>query len=223
MLANAAGQPIADAVIEVFSRNATTTEHLAGVVTTDALGRYSYEVLANSSRTLRFVYRGTALYLPTEGEVTVLVRAASTIRAKPRRLVNGQVVRFTGNVQSLPAPPAELVELQVVPVRALADVSYDPHRAGRVVGSALSLQTQLRRSPLPVPRTTACRGGLRLRKWSHPSRPGPRPGKALPVSTSTDLIRPDHPKCNAPPARSLRDSRLPPGLPQNMAYGWEGL
>ena len=115
VLANADGQPIADAEIEVFSRDATNAEHLAGVVRTDALGRYSYAVLANSSRTLRFVYRGTALYLPTVSEVTLLVRAASTIRAKPRRLLNGQTVRFIGKVRSLPAPPAgKLVELQVV-------------------------------------------------------------------------------------------------------------
>jgi 5-hydroxyisourate hydrolase-like protein (transthyretin family) len=114
-LANSDGQPIAGAEVHVFSRTGGTPEQLIGVVTTDAEGRYSYVALANSSRTLRFVYGGSALILPAQDEVTLLVRAASTIRAQPRRLLNGQVVRFTGKLQSLPIPPAgKLVELQVV-------------------------------------------------------------------------------------------------------------
>jgi 5-hydroxyisourate hydrolase-like protein (transthyretin family) len=114
-LSNADGQPIAGADVQVFSRTATTQEQLVGVVTTDARGRYSYLAHANASRTLRFVYNGSALILPAQREVTLLVRAASTIRAKPRRLLNGQAVRFTGRLRSLPPPPAgKLVELQVV-------------------------------------------------------------------------------------------------------------
>jgi hypothetical protein len=45
----------------------------------------------------------------------VFVSAASSFRANPRRLRNGQSVRFTGRLRALPAPPAgKLVELQVV-------------------------------------------------------------------------------------------------------------
>lgn len=115
VLENADGQPIADAEVQVFSRSATTPEVLVGIVRTDARGHYSYVALASSSRTLRFVYNGTALILPAQREVTVLVRAASTIRAKPRRLLNGQAVSFSGRLRSLPVPPAgKLIELQVV-------------------------------------------------------------------------------------------------------------
>jgi hypothetical protein len=43
------------------------------------------------------------------------VRAASTIRVNRRRLLNGQAVRFAGQLRSLPTPPAgKLVELQVM-------------------------------------------------------------------------------------------------------------
>jgi hypothetical protein len=114
-LSNADGQPIAGADVQVFSRTASTQEQLVAVVTTDAHGRYSYLAQATASRILRFVYNGSALILPAQREVTLLVRAASTIRAKPRRLLNGQAVRFAGRLRSLPPPPAgKLIELQVV-------------------------------------------------------------------------------------------------------------
>lgn len=114
-LENAAGQPIAGAEIQVFSRSSVTPEQLVGVVGTDAQGRYSYMAPADASRTLRFVYNGSAVTLPAQREVTLFVRAASTIRVNRRRLVNGQAVRFGGQVRSLPTPPAgKLVELQVV-------------------------------------------------------------------------------------------------------------
>jgi 5-hydroxyisourate hydrolase-like protein (transthyretin family) len=109
------GQPIPGAEIHVFSRSATVQEHLVSVVNTDAQGRYSYMARGDSSHTLRFVYNGTAVTLPTQQEVTLLVRAASSIRVNRRRLLNGQAVRFAGRLQSLPTPPAgKLVELQVV-------------------------------------------------------------------------------------------------------------
>jgi hypothetical protein len=114
-LVGAHGQPIPDAELQVLSRTGTSSEQLIGAVRTDSQGRYSYVTSARSSSMLRFVYSGTALVLPTQGEVTLLVRAASTLRTRPRNLLNGQAVRFTGRLRSLPAPPAgKLVELQVV-------------------------------------------------------------------------------------------------------------
>jgi 5-hydroxyisourate hydrolase-like protein (transthyretin family) len=115
LLENVSGQPIAGGEIQVLARSSEVAEQLVDVVTTDPQGRYSYVAQGDSSRTLRFVYNGTALDLPSQREVTLLVRAASTIRAKPRRLLNGETVRFIGTVRSLPTPPAgKLVELQVV-------------------------------------------------------------------------------------------------------------
>jgi hypothetical protein len=114
-LVNGEDQPVAGAEVLVFSRTATGPEQPLGSVQTDARGRYSYVAHTNATRTLRFVYPGTAQTLPTQDEVTLLVRAASTIRAKPRRLRNGQTVHFAGRLRSLPAPAGgKLVELQVV-------------------------------------------------------------------------------------------------------------
>jgi 5-hydroxyisourate hydrolase-like protein (transthyretin family) len=115
VLENAAGQPIPGAEIQVLSRTSTGPEQVVDVVTTDTQGRYTYLAHGDSSRTLRFLYQGTAVTLPTSQEVTLLVRAASTIHVNRRRLLNGQAVRFAGRVRSLPTPPAgKLVELQVV-------------------------------------------------------------------------------------------------------------
>jgi 5-hydroxyisourate hydrolase-like protein (transthyretin family) len=114
-LENRDGQPVPGAEIQVLSSSATAPEQLLGVVTSDADGRFRYEALADATRTLKFVYRGTPVLLPTQGEVSLLTSAASTLRARPRRLRNGQSVRFSGRLRALPAPAAgKLVELQVV-------------------------------------------------------------------------------------------------------------
>lgn len=109
------GQPLVDAEVQVWSRSVTEPEQLAGVVRTDAEGRYTYPLRADASRILRFAYEGSPQTLPAWQEVTVHVGAASTIRARPRNVQNGRSVRFSGRVRSMPTPPAgKLVELQVV-------------------------------------------------------------------------------------------------------------
>ncbi|MDP9143629.1 MAG: hypothetical protein M3N43_02860, partial [Actinomycetota bacterium] len=114
-LENRYGQPVAGAAVQMFSSSATVPEQQAGTVQTDSHGRFSYAAPANASRTYCFVYGGTPLMLPAQTQVTVLVKAGSTIRARPRSLRNGRAVRFSGRLLSLPAPAAgKLVELQVV-------------------------------------------------------------------------------------------------------------
>jgi hypothetical protein len=115
MLENIDGQPIANAEVGVLARNMSAPEELVATLRTDDKGRYRYDVMATSSRVFRFVYSGTSVTLPSEREVTVLVRSASSIEARPKHLLNGQAVTFSGTVRSLPVPPAgKLVELQVV-------------------------------------------------------------------------------------------------------------
>jgi hypothetical protein len=63
---------------------------------------------------LRFVYAGTPLVLPAEGQARLIVPAAGTFEPSRKRLLNGQSVVFRGRVRSLPLPPTgKLVELQV--------------------------------------------------------------------------------------------------------------
>ena len=114
-LENRDGQPVPGAEIQVLSSSATAPEQLLGLVSSDADGRFRYEAFADATRTLKFVYRGTPVLLPAQAEVSILTSAASTLRASPQRLRNGQSVRFAGRLRALPAPPAgKLVELQVV-------------------------------------------------------------------------------------------------------------
>jgi hypothetical protein len=114
-LENRDGQPVPGAEIQVYSGSPIDRGQLIGVVNTDTAGAFTYQALADATRTLRFVYAGAPVMLPSEAEVGLLTSAGSTLRAKPRRLKNGQSVQFFGRLRSLPAPPAgKLVELQVV-------------------------------------------------------------------------------------------------------------
>jgi hypothetical protein len=89
-------------------------EELLTVLTTDAQGGFRYEATGSASRTLRFVHTGTAVTLPAQAEVRLLVPGATTLRARPQRILNGQSVRFRGQVRSVPIPAAgKIVELQV--------------------------------------------------------------------------------------------------------------
>jgi hypothetical protein len=108
------GRPVPNAELHIFAASSTVAEHEVSVLRTDGAGRYTYDVPPGSTRAFRVVYLGTPVTLPSQGGVGIQVRSASTIRSRPRRLRNGQSVRFNGRVQSLPTPPAgKLVELQV--------------------------------------------------------------------------------------------------------------
>jgi 5-hydroxyisourate hydrolase-like protein (transthyretin family) len=113
-LVNGAGHPLADAKVLVYSRLKEGTEQLAGSVTTDANGRFSYAVEARASHSFRFAYPGTATILPIEDTATLLVKGTSTFTVKPKRVQNGGSVTFTGRVKGRPLPEAgKLLELQV--------------------------------------------------------------------------------------------------------------
>jgi len=114
-LTTVAGEPLPNAEVQVSSRSATSPEQVVSALRTGADGRYRYIVRGSSTRILRFSYGGSALTLPAEREVTVLVEAASTIRAQPRRVRNGRSVTFSGQLRALPVPSiGKLMELQVV-------------------------------------------------------------------------------------------------------------
>lgn len=113
-LVNRAGHALADAKVLVYSRPKEGTEQLAGTVTTDADGRFSYTVEARASQRFRFAYPGTATILPVEDAATLLVEGTSTFTVKPKRVRNGDSVTFGGRVKGRPLPEAgKLLELQV--------------------------------------------------------------------------------------------------------------
>jgi hypothetical protein len=112
-LVNGAGHAITDAKILIYSRLPEGAEQLAGTVTTGARGGFAYAVEARASHAFRFVYPGTATILPVENTATLLVKASSTISVKPRNVLNGDSVTFSGRVKGRPLPEAgKLGELQ---------------------------------------------------------------------------------------------------------------
>ncbi len=113
-LVNRAGHPLADAKVLVYSRPREGTEQIVGTVTTDASGRFTYTVEARASQTFRFAYSGTATILPVEDTATLLVKGTSTFTVKPKRVLNGDSVMFSGQVKGRPLPETgKLLELQV--------------------------------------------------------------------------------------------------------------
>jgi len=112
-LVNRDGQPLPGQQIQVLASSPNGDQVLA-VLTTDAKGGYRYRAAGSASRTLRFVYAGTALVLPAERQVQLVVPAAGSFRPSRARVLNGGRVVFRGRVRSLPLPASgKLVELQV--------------------------------------------------------------------------------------------------------------
>lgn len=113
-LVNQAGHALSDANVSVYSRPKGGEEQLVGTVATDSAGHFSYTVEARASQSFRFVYPGTATILPVEGTATLLVKGTSTFTVKPKHVLNGKSVTFSGRVKGRPLPEAgKLLELQV--------------------------------------------------------------------------------------------------------------
>ncbi len=115
-LENRDGQPVPNAPVQVFSGTPTERGQLIGVVSTDAAGQFTYGACGRLQHgRCGSSTREPRCMLPSESAVNLLTSAASTLRATPRRLKNGQSVRFSGTLRALPTPPAgKLIELQVV-------------------------------------------------------------------------------------------------------------
>lgn len=112
-LVNRAGHPLAGAQIQVYSRPAEGSEQLEGAIATNDRGRFAYEVEARASHSFRFVYPGTATSLPVEDTATLLVKAASSFAVRPKHILNGDSVTFSGRIRGRPLPErGKLVELQ---------------------------------------------------------------------------------------------------------------
>jgi hypothetical protein len=108
------GSGIGGAAVQVLARSDATAEHPIEVLHTAPDGRFDYATRADSSRTLRFLHAATPTVLPATAEVSITVPAATTARVRPRNLLNGHAVTFSGRLLGLPPPSSgKLVELQV--------------------------------------------------------------------------------------------------------------
>lgn len=113
-LTDAAGHPLANVDIAVSSAEANQAVFRpAGLVRTDESGRFSYRARSTRSRTVRFHYSGSEHVRSSSADVTLGVAASSTIRASDRTVRNGETVRFSGTLRTLPVPVAgKLLEMQ---------------------------------------------------------------------------------------------------------------
>jgi hypothetical protein len=113
-LTDAAGQGVAGQPVTVFSSSSVSPEQPVGTVQTGSDGSWQYPAAASGSRTLRFAFAGSPTLLPAQASVTMTVPALTSFKVNRHRLRNGQTVRFSGAVRTVPAPPGgKLLELQV--------------------------------------------------------------------------------------------------------------
>jgi hypothetical protein len=107
--------PIPGAEVQILARTSTSPERVVAALRADESGRYTFVTHAQSTTVLRALYAGSRTTLPSQAEASVLVPAASTISARPRRVLNGRTVTFGGRVRSRPTPASgKLIEMQVV-------------------------------------------------------------------------------------------------------------
>ena len=114
-LTNAGGQPLGGATVQVSSDSPGDTAGLvpAGLARTDRDGRFAHVARATRNKVLRFRYPGTRRVQAATDDFTLEVPAASSIRARPRRLRNGQTVHLSGTVLTRPLPASgKLIEVQ---------------------------------------------------------------------------------------------------------------
>jgi hypothetical protein len=80
---------------------------------TDQSGSFAYMAPKGLARAIRFQYAGTPTARPAASEVTLRVRAASTLNPSPRNLQNGDTVVLRGRLLGQPIPASgKLVILQ---------------------------------------------------------------------------------------------------------------
>jgi hypothetical protein len=110
-LTDPAGDPVAGATIciEAKTERTPTAPTPTGVATTDADGRFTYELAPGPDRLILVGYRHDAFQVSRT--FTVRTHAGPTLRVRPRRLRNGGRVRLRGRLPG-PAAAGRVIVLQ---------------------------------------------------------------------------------------------------------------
>jgi hypothetical protein len=109
------GNPLANTAVEIFERTALPDQPWvrAGITNTGPKGWFRYRALPGPSRTVLVRYGGTSLIRPESAEVTLRVRAKTSLDVNRRQVVNGDEVVFRGRVRGGPVPQSgKLLQLQ---------------------------------------------------------------------------------------------------------------
>ncbi len=107
--------PVADANIEVWEQAPLPGDQSrrVAVVKTNRGGRFRFKASRGASRTLRFRYPGTSIVRARTSQVTLAVRARTTLRSSRAHVVNGDDITLRGRVLGKPLPTVgKLVQLQ---------------------------------------------------------------------------------------------------------------
>ena len=113
-LTDATGHPVPDVGIAVYSAGSDQAAFSpTGQVRTDETGRFSYRTRSTRSRVIRFRYGGSDHVRGSSADVALRVPASSTIHSSDQWVQNGDTVRFSGKLRTLPAPAGgKLLEIQ---------------------------------------------------------------------------------------------------------------
>jgi hypothetical protein len=109
------GNPVANANIEVWEQLAVPGAEWrrVAIVATSGSGRLKFKAVRGPSRHLRFRYPGTPLVRARTALVDIRVRASSTLRIRPKHVVNGEEITLRGRVRGGPLPAVgKLLQLQ---------------------------------------------------------------------------------------------------------------
>jgi hypothetical protein len=140
-LADAAGEPVANAPVAVSERViGVTSSRRPASVRTDADGRFSYRLGAGPSRVIDFS-SGAAT-----ARVTARVRAGVTLRTSRQRVRNGSTLRFSGRVlgrqralvtiYALSSGPRKRIPVETVRAGSSGRFSYT-YRFARIPGPSV--------------------------------------------------------------------------------------
>jgi hypothetical protein len=117
-LTDAAGAPIAGAVLDVVSKveRPGAPDTPLGTVTTGEDGRFSYRLARGASRAVRFEYKAYTLDPApvSSAAITLGVRAGIGLKLRPRRVRNGRQVRFRGRLRGGPGRKGTRVSIDVL-------------------------------------------------------------------------------------------------------------
>ena len=70
---------VAEAEVQVYATTRIGPEQRVAMVVIDAEGRYAYDAAGTSNGSLRLVYVGSATVLPSEGQLSMTVPAATEL------------------------------------------------------------------------------------------------------------------------------------------------
>jgi hypothetical protein len=117
-LTDSGGTPIAGAVLQVAARvqRPGATYKPAGTVTTGEDGRFAYRIARGPSRSVRLEYKAYSLDPApvSTASVSLGVRAGLKLRLRPRRVHNGQRVKFSGRLRGGPGRKGTRVTIDVL-------------------------------------------------------------------------------------------------------------